>query len=797
VTKGARQPQPNLTMPDLLLHRPPRRPFLYRMLGALALCPLALAADDPRGHGKSVHGEAFDEGPRQSAILLGPEKTGKTDFAVSSRHPQARAFFHQGITQLHSFAFYEAERSFREVLKLDPHCAMGHWGMALANRFNPKRARELLANASAEKAGADAREVLWIDAFNAFFAEKPDETARRKALVKALEKIVLDFPEDLEAKVWLVLQLWENSSHGIPTESVVALDSLLSEVLRKAPMHPGAHHLRIHIWNRQDDKRALGSAALCGQSAPGMAHMWHMPGHTFSRLQRFADTAWHQEAAARTDNAWILQRRLLPDQIHNYAHNSDWLVETLGFTGQATKALEIAQNMIELPRLAPKTAVIGKLRPLDENSSNSMGVKRLTELLLNFELWDEAIRLADTAYLDKQTDSVREAARQRLLAAAHFAKGDQTKARRAQASLEKALTQAFSERVEAADEAERKAAESGKSGADLAKAAHEVLQQRKLGVDSCRSQLAETRLLAALAKKDTDTAELQLKQATQLNGSRKALLLSSLGKHEEAVKLARESAEKEPGCVFPAAVFVETLWKQGKIEEAKRAFDVLRKAAAHAELTLPILKRIEPVARACGLPSDWRTQTAPLRDAGVRPDIESLGPLRWSPQPAPLWSLPENGGQELALEKFKGGPVLLIFYLGSGCRHCIEQLNAFTPSFPQYTKAGIPIVAISTDAASYLSKTSEQASLPTGFPFPIVANPDLSQFKAYGAFDDFENQPLHGIFLLDGDQRIRWQDISFRPFDQPEWLLEEARRLLRFTAHAAGDEVQATATTPR
>ena len=106
-------------------------------------------------------------------------------------------------------------------------------------------------------------------------------------------------------------------------------------------------------------------------------------------------------------------------------------------------------------------------------------------------------------------------------------------------------------------------------------------------------------------------------------------------------------------------------------------------------------------------------------------------------------------------------------------------------------------MAISTDAASYLNKTSEQASLPSGFPFPIVANPDLSQFKRYGAYDDFENQPLHGIFLLDGDQRIRWQDISFRPFDQPEWLLEEARRLLRFKTGAAAGEAPATAATVR
>jgi peroxiredoxin len=768
------------------MHTPNQRP-LFPLLALLALGVCCAHADDSRSHGKSVHGEAFDEGPRQAAFQLDPARVGKTDFTVSSKNAGARAFFQQGIAQLHAFAFYEAERSFREVLRLDPDCAMGHWGMAMANRFNAKRAQELLAKAAAAKAGASAREVLWIEAFHAFFEEKPDETARRKALVKALERIVMDDPGDIEAKVWLVLQLWENSSRGIPTESVVALDSLLAEVLRKAPMHPGAHHLRIHIWNHQDDKRALDSAASCGQSAPGMAHMWHMPGHTFTKLQRFGDAAWQQEAAARTDHAWMLERHLMPDQIHNYAHNSDWLVETLGFTGEVSKAIQIARNMIELPRLAPKTAVIGKLRPLDETSSNAMGTRRLTELLLNFELWDEAIKLAATPYLQSQSDPVLEAGRQRLLAAAHFAKGDTSKAKAAQGDLEKALAKALAERVEAADEAERKAADAGKSGADLAKAAHDVLQQRKAGVDTCRSHLAETHLFAALAKQDHTETEQHLKAATQLNGARKALLLAALGKKEEAVKLARETAGKEPGRLLPAAVLVETLWNLGRSDEAKSAFLSLQKAAAAAELDLPILKRLQPVALAAGAEPDWRPRMPAPGDVGKRPALDVLGPLRWSPQPAPGWSLPENGGQELALEKFKGGPVLLIFYLGSGCRHCIEQLNTFAPFYPQYTKAGIPIVAISTDAASYLNKTTEQATLPTGFPFPIVANPDLSQFKAYGAYDDFESQPLHGVFLLDGEQHIRWQDISFRPFDKPEWLLGEAQRLLQFRHPAKAD----------
>src|SRR5687768_17792006 len=56
------------------------------------------------------------------------------------------------------------------------------------------------------------------------------------------------------------------------------------------------------LWNNEADRRALGSAAKCGQGSPGIAHMWHMPGHTYSALHRYADGAWQQEAAARVDH---------------------------------------------------------------------------------------------------------------------------------------------------------------------------------------------------------------------------------------------------------------------------------------------------------------------------------------------------------------------------------------------------------------------------------------------------------------------------------------------------------------
>jgi peroxiredoxin len=168
----------------------------------------------------------------------------------------------------------------------------------------------------------------------------------------------------------------------------------------------------------------------------------------------------------------------------------------------------------------------------------------------------------------------------------------------------------------------------------------------------------------------------------------------------------------------------------------------------------------------------------PASDLGVRPPIETLGPFRWTPQVAEPWTLTDAEGRTIGLGDFRGRPVVVIFYLGYGCLHCVEQLNAFAPKAREFADAGISLVAISTDPKDQLKQSLQQCRLEGGFPFPLVSDASLGAFKAYRCHDDFENAPLHGTFLIDAEGRVRWQDIGFEPFTKPEFLLQEAKRLL-------------------
>ena len=88
-----------------------------------------------------------------------------------SSSPQARIEeVTQGVSQLHGFWYFEAERSFRQVAAIDPDCAMAYWGMAMANVNNKKRATEFIGKAVTKRANADAREQMWIDAARPHFS---------------------------------------------------------------------------------------------------------------------------------------------------------------------------------------------------------------------------------------------------------------------------------------------------------------------------------------------------------------------------------------------------------------------------------------------------------------------------------------------------------------------------------------------------------------------------------------------------------------------------------------------------
>ena len=723
--------------------------------------------------GHSLHGEAFDEGPRQAPTLM--EGTGKVQLKITTTQPRAQSFFNQGIGQLHGFWYFEAERSFRQVAFLDTNCAMAYWGMAMANVNNTNRSAELIKRAAQLKTNASPREVLWIEAYHKYFtASKDKDVDRRKDLVLALENIIQKDPKEVEAKTFLAFQLWENEGKGVPLSSRQSVDALAREVLAVEPMHP-IHHARIHLWNYKKDERALSSAARCGQSAPAIAHMWHMPGHTFSQLKRYDDAAWQQEASARTDHAYMMATRILPDQIHNFAHNNQWLCTDWLYCGRVREAIDLAKNMVELPR-HPKYNTLNRKEDntsYDKNNGSSMlGRNRLLDAFLAYELWPQMLELAETFYLEPTELPEEQARRLYALTLGRLAMNDTNAAQLLMTDLDHCWKQLKQERFEAAEKAEATARKEKQDTSEAMVKAMKGFNSRLEKVENYRHEL-EIWMLTAQNK--TSEAIKLLEAEKDLPKEQRARLWHQLGDTTNCVKVLKEvlkSTNQAPALALTAYL----AWECRERSLATNAFKQLRTISERFDLHTPIFARLAPLAQEMGLPKDWRKKAARKSDVGRRPPLDSLGPVRWEPYDAPAWTLTDGADKKVRSSDYKGRPLLMVFYLGHGCTHCIEQLNLLSPAAKDFEALGISIVALSTDSTDALSRTKEKRE--GGYPFVILSDESLKTFQAYRAYDDFEQAPLHGTFLIDATGKVRWQDISFEPFKEMKFLVGESKRLL-------------------
>ena len=739
----------------------PTRPLAALLLLLALACPLArpTLGDEPAKPtasatesnpavppvGHSVHGEAFDDGPRRHATRL--PGMGKVDFPVTTSVPEVAALMNQGVAQLHSFYYYEAERSFRQAGKLDPANPMPYWGMAMANIENSKRAKGFLKEARdrASKTKPSQREAMYLDALASRFQEG-DDKVRRQGYLAGLESIVQEFPADLDARSWLAMTTWQNES-GDGIGSRQAVDGLIDSVLQAEPLHPGAHHYRIHLWDHKKVARAEKAAALYAKAAPGIAHAWHMPGHTYTELKRYADAAYQQEGSARVDHAAMLRDGTMPFEIHNYAHNNQWLATSLSHVGRVKDAVVVARNLVDQPRDPQKNG------PNNGGSAGRSGRLRWAEVLARYELWDDLIAATESKALDWSDVGPEKAHKAYFLGQAYAAKGDGPRLELQIAALKAADAKPDESKAKPVEGAESTAAEPAPSG-----------------------PLAELEGYRLLASGEYGRAFDSFARAPAMR--REALARAHLAARNFglAESVAKEAVAKAENQVAPLAACVEVLHAVGKDDEARDRYRQLAPLARDADADTPVFRRLAPIVAGWALPVDPAATSPTDEAASARVDLGTLGPLTWQPNAAAPISGIETAGATWNLADHRGRNVVVLFYLGGKCAHCLQQLQAFGAASEALNAAGTDLVAIGTDdlAASKALKANADG---VKFPMPILADPALALFRTYHAFDEFEDRPLHATFLVDARGAIRFGRISADPFLDVEFIKAEAARV--------------------
>jgi tetratricopeptide (TPR) repeat protein len=327
----------------------------------LAMAGAAFAQTPSHKHYESSP-EAAKPGPGGE---LAPrlQNLGAHAFPVTTKSRKAQAFFNQGINLAYGFNHAEAGRAFREAARLDPDCAMAHWGQALVlgpninvpmSADDEPKAYEAAQKAAALKAKASPRERAYIDAVAQRYSGKAaDRSARDRAYAAAMKDVVRRYPNDLEAATLYAeslmdLRPWNYwTPDGHPYEETPEIVGSLERVLARNPSHPGANHLYIHaVEATKEPEKAEAAADRLLKLVPGAGHLVHMPSHIYQRVGRYADAAASNVAAIAADEDYIAQCRAqgLYPMVY-YPHNIHFLWYAATAEGRSQVAIDAARKM--------------------------------------------------------------------------------------------------------------------------------------------------------------------------------------------------------------------------------------------------------------------------------------------------------------------------------------------------------------------------------------------------------------------------------------------------------------------
>jgi tetratricopeptide (TPR) repeat protein len=519
------------------------------------------------------------------------EGYGKVHLPVTTKSEEAQKFFDQGLALLHSFWFYESDRSFERAAQLDPECAMAQWGIAMA-AVNEKRRDAAIKRAKELAAKASERERLYLAAVEARY-QGERATIQNNGFLgasepyqKAMRKIVAFYPDDLEAKLFLALALMSGYERdGTPRAGTVEAIALLEVVLAKEPKHLAAHHYMIHAT--ESGKRAIDgvpSADIYGSLAPKVGHAVHMPGHTYVHVDRWDEAAKAFESSAEVDRAYLRDNKEETDHAAGpYGHNVHFLAMVYGYQGRFRDAVRVSQELLDVTK-APGE---GKSRTALEGRISMM------RALVRFEKYDQI--LEGKSLPDEGAFEVFKAWRYYAVALAKISQGDLTVARAQLETLERE-TAWLKEKF-------------GKTK-DLPQAGRQRQQLRALNVAPFELQ---ARILAREGKADEAIAMLKqgIEEEIKLGYAEPPLypipmeevagkLCLELKRWKEAEEFFRAALERDPGSGRAYFGLLQSQQALGKDAEARDSYAKFVKAWAQADADLPEMKRAKGLAGAFG-----------------------------------------------------------------------------------------------------------------------------------------------------------------------------------------------------
>ena len=266
-------------------------------------------------------------------------------YPVTTRSPECQAFCDQGLGYFNSYVYLEAVRSYETATRLDPDCALAWLGLCRSfERWHSKQAdaEKALARAKDLLPKTPTREALLIKAKLAEKATTGTAETRRREAAKFLDELLSLYDDDEEG--WYaraqIAQATDGSTAAVP---------YYKALLRVNPLHAGAHHELVHIYEGLQ-RPALGWQHALGymESTPGIAHPFHMQSHLSMRIGKWDKTCDWALHAVEMEQAYHKEVGIKASEDDQYPHHLETLTVALihdGRYAEADRIRKIAESV--------------------------------------------------------------------------------------------------------------------------------------------------------------------------------------------------------------------------------------------------------------------------------------------------------------------------------------------------------------------------------------------------------------------------------------------------------------------
>ena len=146
---------------------------------------------------------------------------------------------------------------------------------------------------------------------------------------------------------------------------------------------------------------------------------------------------------------------------------------------------------------------------------------------------------------------------------------------------------------------------------------------------------------------------------------------------------------------------------------------------------------------------------------------------------APDFTLPGDGGSEIALAALKGSKVVLYFYPKDDTSGCTKEAIAFNGLRKSFEKAGAVIIGVSPDSPKSHDKFKDKYELN----FSLASDETKSMLSAYGVWVEksMYGRKYMGVerstFLIDGQGKIAALWTKVKVDGHAEEVLKAAQAL--------------------